>query len=89
MIGAIILIFVIAILGAAFTTPLQNQVTSWSDNLTTNGQTTAAAVVSLIPLLFWVLLAEFRAVHPTGMPIRDYPGRGRDVLGIRARALSP
>jgi type III secretory pathway component EscU len=57
MIGAIILIFVIAILGAAFTTPLQNQVTSWSDNLTTNGQTTAAAVVSLIPLLFWVLLA--------------------------------
>ncbi len=57
MVSAIIFIFVIAILGAAFASPLQTQVTSWSSNLTAAGQTTAASVVSLIPLLFWVLLA--------------------------------
>ncbi len=57
MVGAIMLIFVICILGAAFTSPLQAQVTSWTSNLTAAGQSTAAAVVALIPLLFWVLLA--------------------------------
>lgn len=57
MITMIVVIFVLAILGAVFTTPLQDQITSWSANLTTNGQTAAAAVVNLIPLLFWVLLA--------------------------------
>lgn len=57
MVAAIIFIFVIAILGAAFSGPLQDQVDSWEENLTDNGQTTAASVVSLIPLLFWILLA--------------------------------
>lgn len=57
MIGAIVLIFLISILGSAFTVPLQDQVTSWKSNLTAEGQTTAASVVGLIPMLFWVLLA--------------------------------
>jgi len=57
MVGAIILVFLVAILGAAFTPVLQTQVDSWSENLTTEGQTAAAAVVGLIPLLFWILLA--------------------------------
>lgn len=57
MVGAVILVFLIAILGAAFTPVLQDQVNSWESNLTTAGQTAAAAVVSLLPLLFWILLA--------------------------------
>ena len=55
--GLVIYIFILAILGAAFTPELQTQVDSWEENLTTAGQTAAATVVSLIPLLFWVLLA--------------------------------
>src|SRR4030065_342551 len=50
-------VFVLAMLGAALTDPLQDQVDSWEENLTTAGQTAAATVVALIPLLFWVLLA--------------------------------
>ena len=57
MVGLVIYIFILAILGAAFTPELQVQVDSWEENLTTAGQTAAATVVSLIPLLFWVLLA--------------------------------
>jgi TRAP-type mannitol/chloroaromatic compound transport system permease large subunit len=57
MIEAIVFVFVIAILGAAFTPALQTQVDSWAENLTTAGQTAAASVVTLIPLLFWILLA--------------------------------
>lgn len=57
MVGAVVLVFLIAILGAAFTPVLQDQVDSWSENLTTQGQTAAAAVVSLLPLIFWILLA--------------------------------
>ena len=33
MVGAIMFVFVIAILGAAFTGPLQGQVNNWSANL--------------------------------------------------------
>src|SRR6266566_3312035 len=53
MVAAIMFVFVIAILGAAFTGPLQGQVNNW----TANNQSSAATVVSLIPLLFWILLA--------------------------------
>ena len=62
----IVLLFLIALLGAAFTPTLQTQVTSWSENLTTSGQTGAATVVNLIPLVFWILLAVgliLAAVH--------------------------
>jgi len=57
MIVGLIGVFVLAMLGAALTDPLQDQVDSWEENLTTAGQTAAATVVALIPLLFWVLLA--------------------------------
>ena len=57
MVSLIVFIFLLAILGAAFTPVLQTQVDSWSSNLTTEGQTAAAAVVDIIPLLFWILLA--------------------------------
>lgn len=57
MIGAVIFVFIIAVLGAAFTPTLQTQVDSWEENLTTSGQTGAATVVALVPLLFWILLA--------------------------------
>jgi hypothetical protein len=56
MIGAVIFVFIIAVLGAAFTSTLQDQVDSWSENLTDSGQGGAATVVNLIPLLFWILL---------------------------------
>jgi hypothetical protein len=56
MIGALVFVFIIAVLGAAFTSTLQDQVDSWSENLTTAGQDGAATVVELIPLLFWILL---------------------------------
>jgi len=57
MVGGIIFVFVLSILGAVFASELQTQVDSWESNLTAEGQTAAAAVVALIPLLFWVLLA--------------------------------
>src|SRR3972149_2665019 len=57
MIVGLIGVFVLAMLGAALTDPLQDQVDSWESNLTTAGQTAAATVVALIPLLFWVLLS--------------------------------
>jgi len=57
MIVGLIGVFVLAMLGAALTDPLQDQVDSWEENLTTAGQTAAATVVALIPLLFWVLLS--------------------------------
>ncbi len=68
MIGAVVFVFVIALLGAAFTPVLQTQVNNWGDNLTAEGQDGAATVVGLIPLLFrsarrneqvgdWILLA--------------------------------
>jgi len=50
-------VFIVAILGAAFTAPLQGQVNNWSANLTANNQSSAATIVNLIPLLFWILLA--------------------------------
>ncbi len=57
MVAAIMFVFIIALLGAAFTGPLQGQVNNWSANLTANNLSSAATVVSLIPLLFWILLA--------------------------------
>ena len=57
MIVGLIGVFVLAMLGGALTDPLQDQVDSWEENLTTAGQTAAATVVALIPLLFWVLLS--------------------------------
>ena len=57
MVGGIIFVFVLSILGAVFASELQTQVDSWESNLTAEGQTAAASVVALIPLLFWVLLA--------------------------------
>lgn len=57
MITAVIAVFLLALLGAAFTPTLQTQVDSWEENLTTAGQTGAASVVNLIPLIFWLLLA--------------------------------
>lgn len=76
MVGAIVVIFVIAILGAAFTKPLQDQVDSWKQNLTTEGQATAAAVVGLIPLLFWVLLA----VGVILLVVEMFLGSGREGI---------
>ncbi len=57
MVGLIIFIFLIAVLGAAFTPVLQGQVKNWSDNLTANNQSSAASIVNLIPTIFWILLA--------------------------------
>jgi hypothetical protein len=57
IVGGVLLVVMVAVLGAAFTPMIQDQVTSWSDNLTAEGQTAAAAVVGIIPLLFWILLA--------------------------------
>src|SRR2546430_1355831 len=57
MVSAIMFVFIIAILGAAFTGPLQGQVNNWTANLTANNQSATATVVGLIPLPFWILLA--------------------------------
>lgn len=57
MVAAIMFVFVISILGAAFTGPLQGQVNNWTSNLTANNQSSAATVVGLVPLLFWILIA--------------------------------
>jgi len=57
MVGGVVLVFLIAVLGAAFTPTLQDQVNSWKQNLTNEGNGAAASVVSLIPLLFWILLS--------------------------------
>jgi len=57
MVALIIFVFVLAVLGAAFTPVLQTQVTSWSANLTATNQSSAAAIVSLLPLIFWILIA--------------------------------
>jgi len=57
MVASLIGIFLLAVLGAALSGPLQDQVDSWSANLTADGQTAAAAIVDLIPLLYWILLA--------------------------------
>jgi hypothetical protein len=57
IVGAVILVVLVAVLGAAFTPLIQDQTDSWSANLTTAGQTGAAAVVDILPLLFWILLA--------------------------------
>lgn len=57
MIVLIIFVFLLAVLGAAFTPVLQSQVNNWSANLTSANQTSAAAIVSLLPLIFWILLA--------------------------------
>lgn len=56
MVYLIVVIFIIAALGAAFAPTLQTQVTKWSANLT-GASAPAATVVSLIPMLFWILLA--------------------------------
>jgi len=57
MVTMIIFVFLIAVLGAAFTPVLQGQVNNWSANLTASNQSSAASVVSLIPLIFWILIA--------------------------------
>ena len=57
IVGAVLLVVLVAVLGASFTPLIQDQVDSWEQNLTTAGQTAAASVVSIIPLLFWILLA--------------------------------
>jgi predicted PurR-regulated permease PerM len=57
MVALIIFIFLIAVLGAAFTPVLQGQVNNWSANLTANNQSSAATIVNLIPTIFWILLA--------------------------------
>lgn len=56
MVYLIVILFIIAALGAAFAPTLQTQVTKWSANLT-GASAPAATVVSLIPMLFWILLA--------------------------------
>ena len=57
MVAVVITIFVLAILASAFTWPLQQQGDAWPAHLTDNGQTAAATIVDLIPLLLWILLA--------------------------------
>ena len=57
MVGVIMFVFLLAVLGAAFTPLLQGQVNGWSANLTAANQTGAAAVVRLVPLIFWILIA--------------------------------
>ena len=57
MVVLIIFVFLLAVLGAAFTPVLQGQVNNWSANLTAQNQSSAAAIVSLIPLIFWILIA--------------------------------
>lgn len=57
MVGSLIAVFLLAVLGAALSPEVQTQVDAWSENLTTAGQTAAAAIVDLIPLLYWILLA--------------------------------
>ncbi len=57
MVLLIVFVFLLAVLGAAFTPVLQGQVNNWSANLTAANQTSAATIVSLIPLIFWILIA--------------------------------
>ncbi len=75
MVYSIVLIFVIAILGAAFEPVLADQVTSWKANLTSDGQTAAAAVVGLIPTIYWILLAVGIILYVVAM----FLGRGKGV----------
>jgi len=63
MVAVVITIFVLAILAGAFTWPLQQQVDAWSANLTDNGQTAAATIVDLIPLLLRAIPSK-RAERP-------------------------
>jgi hypothetical protein len=57
MVVLIMFVFLLAVLGAAFTPILQTQVNSWSSNLTAQNQTAAAAIVTILPLIFWILIA--------------------------------
>lgn len=66
MVYMIVLIFIIAALGAAFAPTLQTQVTKWSANLTGNSLP-AATVVGLIPLVFWILIAAALILSFVGM----------------------
>jgi hypothetical protein len=52
----IVIVFLIAVFGAAFANVLNTQVTRWAANLTGNNAA-AGTVVSLVPLVFWIIVA--------------------------------
>src|SRR3989304_5432671 len=80
MIVGLIGVFVLAMLGAALTDPLQDQVDSWEENLTTAGQTAAGTVVALIPLLFLGLLSVGLLLAPLS-PFPPRTSRGSSPWG--------
>lgn len=57
MLSFVIGVFVLIIVAAAFTPVLQTQVIAWRAALNSSGNTAASTVVSLVPLLIWLLLA--------------------------------
>lgn len=76
VVTSIMVIFILAVLGAALSGPLQTQITYWSANLTKGGNTAAATVVGLIPLIYWILLGIGVILYAVGL----FLGHGRDGL---------
>lgn len=75
MVSMVVLVFLIGVLGAAFTPTLQTQVDAWSASLTAANQTGAATIVSLIPTIFWILLA----VGVILMSVGAFLGKGKGL----------
>jgi len=76
VVTSIMTIFILAVLGAALAGPLQTQITDWKANLTAGGNTAAATVVGLIPLIYWILLGIGVILYAVGL----FLGRGKDGL---------
>ena len=67
VVTSIMVIFILAVLGAALSGPLNTQITNWKANLTSEGNTGAATVVGLIPLLYWILLGVGVILYAVGL----------------------
>lgn len=67
MVYSLFIIFVLAMLGAALVGPFNTEITSWQAALNSSGQTAAATVVGLIPLIYWILLGIGIVLYTLGV----------------------
>jgi hypothetical protein len=67
MVQSLFVIFILAALGAALVGPFSGEINSWAANLTEQNQTAAAAVILLIPLIYWILLGVGVILYTLGV----------------------
>ncbi len=67
MVYSLFIIFILGALGAALAGPFSTQITAWAAALTAANNTAAAAVVALIPLIYWILLSVGVILYTLGI----------------------